>query len=154
MNRIYSICLFTLLVGSCLPVSPNKEEIIDSSKVVFIDTTLKYQIVKVKGKEIRLYDNNYWRFVPEKPKKGKSKPKKQKEPVNEIQPLHSLQEPKNEQSVTNNIVSSPSPEPVKTKKYKSSSNNYQSSGYCGHPTKKGGSCRRRVKGGGYCWQHS
>ena len=32
--------------------------------------------------------------------------------------------------------------------------NYQSSGYCGHPNKTGGNCKRRVKGGGYCWQHS
>lgn len=35
------------------------------------------------------------------------------------------------------------------------SSSYQSSsGYCGHANKTGGNCRRRVKGGGYCWQHS
>ncbi|AGA30953.1 hypothetical protein [Singulisphaera acidiphila] len=28
-----------------------------------------------------------------------------------------------------------------------------SSGICGAPTKKGGSCQRRVAGGGYCYQH-
>lgn len=27
------------------------------------------------------------------------------------------------------------------------------SGLCGAPTKKGGSCQRRVSGGGRCWQH-
>ena len=27
------------------------------------------------------------------------------------------------------------------------------SGYCGALTKKGGSCRRKVSGGGRCWQH-
>ncbi|MDO5614961.1 MAG: hypothetical protein Q4G16_02135 [Cruoricaptor ignavus] len=36
-----------------------------------------------------------------------------------------------------------------------STTTYQSvSGYCGHPNKTGGNCKRRVKGGGYCWQHS
>lgn len=32
-----------------------------------------------------------------------------------------------------------------------SSNNYSST--CGARTKKGGACRRVVKGGGRCWQH-
>ncbi|MEN2436836.1 hypothetical protein AAH994_15590 [Weeksellaceae bacterium A-14] len=30
---------------------------------------------------------------------------------------------------------------------------YVSSGVCGALTKKGGSCQRRVEGGGRCWQH-
>lgn len=42
----------------------------------------------------------------------------------------------------------------KTSLSSSSSTSYSSSGYCGARTKKGGSCRRKVRGGGYCWQHS
>lgn len=37
-----------------------------------------------------------------------------------------------------------------------STNSYKSSGYssyCGARTKSGGSCRRKVSGGGRCWQH-
>lgn len=37
-----------------------------------------------------------------------------------------------------------------------STNTYRSSSYsstCGAPTKKGGACRRKVSGGGRCWQH-
>ena len=33
------------------------------------------------------------------------------------------------------------------------SSEYVSNGTCGALTKKGGSCRRTVKGGGRCWQH-
>lgn len=40
--------------------------------------------------------------------------------------------------------------PVTTKK---SSQSPSYSGYCGARTKSGGSCRRRVSGGGYCYQH-
>ncbi|KGN70145.1 hypothetical protein [Porphyromonas sp. COT-239 OH1446] len=46
--------------------------------------------------------------------------------------------------------------PQKTKKnktYRRDNQQYSSSSYCGAPTKKGGACRRRVRGGGYCWQH-
>lgn len=44
---------------------------------------------------------------------------------------------------------------TKSTQYKSNSrkavNSYST--YCGAPTKKGGSCKRRVSGGGRCWQH-
>jgi len=30
---------------------------------------------------------------------------------------------------------------------------YTGFGICGAPTKSGKSCQRRVRGGGYCWQH-
>lgn len=35
----------------------------------------------------------------------------------------------------------------------SSSSSSYSSGYCGALTKKGTPCRRKVNGGGRCWQH-
>jgi len=35
-----------------------------------------------------------------------------------------------------------------------SENQFISSGTCGALTKKGTSCRRKVKGGGRCWQHN
>ena len=31
--------------------------------------------------------------------------------------------------------------------------NTSTSSYCGHPTKDGTPCKRKVAGGGYCWQH-
>ena len=42
---------------------------------------------------------------------------------------------------------------AKTYKAQTKYRKSNSSGYCGAPTKKGGVCRRRVIGGGYCWQH-
>jgi len=46
----------------------------------------------------------------------------------------------------------PAPKIVRTKTYSSSSSS-SGSLICGATTKKGGSCSRRVKGGGRCWQH-
>ena len=42
---------------------------------------------------------------------------------------------------------------VKTSSTTSSKKSSSQSGYCGAPTKKGGSCKRKVSGGGRCWQH-
>lgn len=42
---------------------------------------------------------------------------------------------------------------ITQKKKQSYRSNYSSSNYCGASTKSGGSCRRKVKGGGRCWQH-
>ncbi|PST82573.1 hypothetical protein C7T94_07850 [Pedobacter yulinensis] len=47
-------------------------------------------------------------------------------------------------------VTTPAPAPT----YRPSSASYSGSPTCGAPTKKGGYCRRKVRGGGYCWQHS
>lgn len=43
----------------------------------------------------------------------------------------------------------PKPAAEPTYRYNSSS----SSGLCGYPNKTGGSCKNRVKGGGYCHRH-
>jgi len=40
-----------------------------------------------------------------------------------------------------------------TQNYPQEETEYVSNGICGALTKKGGSCQRRVKGGGRCWQH-
>ncbi|MGU9938864.1 hypothetical protein ACNFNZ_09880 [Empedobacter brevis] len=66
--------------------------------------------------------------------------------------------PKNnslKQAKINNLTST-SKKLKKNKRMKSHVKSYSnsSSSYCGHPNKTGGNCRRKVKGGGYCWQHS
>ena len=52
---------------------------------------------------------------------------------------------------TKNTKKSTKSQNVRSKSSSSSSSSY--SGTCGAPTKKGGSCRRKVRGGGRCWQH-
>lgn len=50
----------------------------------------------------------------------------------------------------------PSPSIPQVNKTTQSTKTYKSSSYsstCGAPTKKGGACRRKVSGGGRCWQH-
>lgn len=62
----------------------------------------------------------------------------------------------NKASTSNGVKSTTSKSQLKTTTKSSNTkstvkSNY--SGYCGAPTKKGGSCKRRVSGGGRCWQH-
>lgn len=86
------------------------------------------EIVKLQNNQkVILYDDGTWKYAP----KGSS----------EIQSL-----------------TSPAQNQIKnTRNNTSSSRTYSPSpsysGICGARTKKGGACKRRVSGGGTCWQH-
>lgn len=83
------------------------------------------------GKTIIVYSDNTWKY---------------KETSNSgIKPVYNSST-NNSQTKGANAASS------KTKTTQTSSS-ASYSGYCGAPTKKGGACKRRVSGGGRCWQH-
>lgn len=107
-----------------------RKEVLDSIKQAESNKVVLYSYKLKKGEKILLYNNKTWEYdnIP----KSKS--------INH-QPLGFSQ------AVTksNNKIQ---------KQTKTTSDYSTSSGYCGHPTKAGGSCRRKVKSGGYCWQHS
>lgn len=112
-----------------------KKLLLLSCLIFSVSATLKAQeiveTVKLSnGKTVVLYDNQTWEY------------KKTLESISNIRNENTNSKNKR------NLSSTPS------KRIESSSSSYKSvTGYCGAPTKKGGSCRRKVSGGGRCWQH-
>ena len=146
MSKILSFLLILLTFLSCIKDSSlNKNALKDEIRKEILDSIKKYDSTRIvlykykvkKGKSILIYDNKTWEY-------------NNKKTATEAQILGFSQ-------TVNKVSKNPSIK-AKSKNKKRTKNNYSNSstisGYCGHPTKSGGSCSRRVKGGGYCWQHS
>jgi hypothetical protein len=134
MKNFYQLLPLILVLSCNEPVA--KE--VNIVPVIPIDSSLLVKVgeTKIKGKRAVLYDNGTWEYkaVPEK-KRSKRKTKSQPE----------------SSTTSNGLYSAPrEPEPVR-QTYSAPERSY--SGTCGARTKKGGACRRRVSGGGHCWQH-
>lgn len=89
----------------------------------------------VSGKKVVLYTNGTWSYAPEETPRVKKNRLKKRAP----------------KRATESEVGAFYQAPVTPVIHSETGSSF--SGICGAPTRKGGACRRRVKGGGHCWQH-
>lgn len=141
LSHFFLAVFFSFLFFSCDEVNnslvpKNNQELSKLKKSIrksINDSIIKADSAKVivaitkidKRTKVILYDNNKWEY---------------KSSTNKISTKPST---KISQSQIRSLVQTT--RPVKSE--------YISNGLCGAPTKKGGSCQRRVKGGGRCYQH-
>ncbi|KEY19660.1 hypothetical protein [Kaistella antarctica] len=113
----------------------------DSLKKTINDSIAKSDSMKIiigvaklnKKSRVILYDNYKWEY---KTANNLNSQNNQKVAITKIQPIMQTVKPIRKAAT-----------PIQTEYMTNES------GLCGALTKKGGSCRRKVKGGGRCWQH-
>ncbi|AZZ58011.1 hypothetical protein [Riemerella anatipestifer] len=102
----------------------------------------KVETVKLSsGRTVVLYNDNTWRYSDSNDRVYgfSSSTSKRSSGINRHHAKHALPKTKSKKHKKNHH----------SKTYSS----YSYSSYCGALTKKGGSCSRKVSGGGRCWQH-
>lgn len=109
-----------------------------SAQKVALDT-----IELKNNKKVIIYLNKTWEYYSES---NKSNSTKNNEPT-------SLLNTQPKTTSTSRSVTNQKKTTSYSNTYSSSSSNSSYVGVCGARTKSGGSCKRRVRGGGRCWQH-
>lgn len=135
----YFIVIFFLYFSCTL----SDEQRYKTAELITAKQVPKNLVEKVKlknGTKILIYDDSTWTVDTSKIES--------KKPINKKLVKATTSSVSNVNTLYSNKTST-----VKKTYKKSNKNTYTSSGYCGARTKSGGSCRRKVSGGGYCWQH-
>lgn len=135
------ISLLSIILLSCNSAS-TEPAVIKSPEKIWEPKVVMETVMLKSGINVTLYTDSSWTFDYSAPVVKNSKKKKKKSTAKVVA--------NNPQPIVNNFYSAPIEE-QKASYQSSTVETY--SGTCGARTKKGGSCKRVVKGGGRCWQH-